>query len=353
MVPIAVAAISSNEAYSAGEISVLAGACAGALVGSSGSASSPFAIALAYLAGALTGHLLPKLLVKCATLSVLPTASTIVAVGGSSLIAGSFAALLNEIVNSLLYTYWNNAHSLIDGIVGLFVDFHPSGIFLIAFGGLAGGAVGYLTSWGSEKGYYHAVMLPLIAWEMQRGEASILGAFDLTCLCLPCAGICAAVWLLSALPSSENNSMKRHGRLVRKGFYSNILFGDFVEACYPFSVPEMSDAGVFSPSVAMAVRISCVLAGAVLGVSWGWDLMGTVVDGDSQCFNEYLWWLQEAVTGGPVRSSAYLPLPLSIGLSLWSGGGWANALKLSIAGLISFAGPFFTALIAFSYRVKR
>jgi hypothetical protein len=34
--------------------------------------------------------------------------------------------------------------------------------------------LGLVSNWGSEHGYYHTVMLPLIALEMQRGSFALL-----------------------------------------------------------------------------------------------------------------------------------------------------------------------------------
>eukprot|EP01038_Epipyxis_sp_PR26KG_P008137 gene8137-11016_t len=60
--------------------------------------------------------------------------------------------------------------------------------FLFIFDCFLGGLCGYLISWGSENGYYHTIILPIIAFEMQNGEFGLFGAYDIICLCMPCAG---------------------------------------------------------------------------------------------------------------------------------------------------------------------
>ena len=50
----------------------------------------------------------------------------------------------------------------------------PTGPLLLLFGVVAGGVLGWASNWGSEHGYYHTVMLPLIALEMQRGSFAVL-----------------------------------------------------------------------------------------------------------------------------------------------------------------------------------
>ena len=61
-----------------------------------------------------------------------------------------------------------------------------------------GFALGVLTKWGSMNGYYHSVMFPLIMIEMAEGGSfSLLGAFDMACLCCVCAGVCAGIALTS------------------------------------------------------------------------------------------------------------------------------------------------------------
>ena len=65
-----------------------------------------------------------------------------------------------------------------------------------------GAGLGWGVSWGSEEGYYHLVMLPLIAVYMDQGYFSVLGTLDMLCLCVPCAGVCSAVYGIGVLRSA-------------------------------------------------------------------------------------------------------------------------------------------------------
>eukprot|EP01036_Dinobryon_divergens_P022310 gene22310-30554_t len=308
LIPVSVGAMASVEAYPAGDVSLLAGACAGALAASS---HGPFTFIAAYLAGVSTGYLLPKLLVLCASRSYLPTGATIVSVGGSSLVAGTAIAFISECLaysGGILRAY--DVLELLRSSTG-----HLRGPLQLLFGVVTGGVLGWASNWGSEHGYYHTVMLPLIALEMQSGSFAVLGAFDLVCLCLPCAGVCCAVWLRSVLYGAAVDEVavivERHRRLGWKGFYSNIMFGDFVEACYPFIVPGMSAA--YCWPLRVAVQLSCLLAGAILGMSWGVDLtrffqLSSDKETSFFCDSDGLFlsghgWLREAVMGGPARRS--------------------------------------------------
>ena len=120
-------------------------------------------------------------------------------------------------------------------------------------------------------------MLPLIALDMESGDFSIFGALDFINLCIPCAAICGAIYILAWLNviklTDDKNKIPIHLRLGLKGFYSNILFGDYVEGCYPYSLEY--------PVIIFAVRFACIIGGALVGI-------------------------------GLIASSAYIPLPLSL-----------------------------------------
>jgi len=140
------------------------------------------------------------------------------------------------------------------------------------------------------------------------------------------------------------------------------MFGDFVEACYPFIVPGMSAA--YCPPVRVAVQLSCMVAGAILGMSWGVDLTRFVLlsssSSDSNFFCEnassssssYMsvtllsgnGWAHDAVLGGPVRSSAYFPLPFSLVVSFFSDS-IAAVCRLAAAAAVTFFVPFIAAFI--------
>ena len=91
-----------------------------------------------------------------------------------------------------------------------------------------GFAIGVIFCYGSKVGWYHSIFLPLILIEMERGEASILGAVDESTLCLVSAGICAGNLLTSKLLAEGDVTISKRGVKI------NLLCGDFIEAAYPF-----------------------------------------------------------------------------------------------------------------------
>ena len=155
--------------------------------------------------------------------------------------------------------------------------------------------MGVLTKWGSIHGYYHSVMFPLILIEMESGGMAVLGALDACCLCAVCAGVCTAVATTTAA------SAPAEAAACRRAVRINLLFGDYVEACYPYMA-----------------KSAHVNAGAYLG-AW---LAGAVL-----------------VSGGDpsTRSSAYLPLPLACALSERPG-------NMALAASLAFVAPAAVAL---------
>ena len=93
-----------------------------------------------------------------ASWSLLPTATTIVAVGLSVVVGGAGGSAAAHFF------------AVLDGLIAPLVAplvMHlaaPQALHLRA--GLGAG-LGYLVSWGSEQGYYHTILLPLIAVAMQ------------------------------------------------------------------------------------------------------------------------------------------------------------------------------------------
>jgi len=183
----------------------------------------------------------------------------------------------------------------------------------------------------------------------------VLGALDLVCLCVPSAAVCLAVWVLATLKdrnryssgtdTAEENkcntlpptddeltgvgdkgegatgSRSGHKRLGWRGFVSAVLYGDFVEACYPYTLSD--------PALLVVVRVGSAVAGAVV-VSQG------------------------------VRSSAYLPIPFALLLTGMSAhvdtggkeGYWATVTAaLLYAIIVSFFFPFVFALYRLRTRV--
>ena len=122
----------------------------------------------------------------CASRSYLPTGATIVSVGGSSLVAGTAIAFMSEClahgvgilrvhVTDMLRNSTDQYIHFLGGMMSLPSISTPTGpLLLLLFGVVAGGVLGWASNWGSEHGYYHTVMLPLIALEMQSGSFAVL-----------------------------------------------------------------------------------------------------------------------------------------------------------------------------------
>ena len=310
--------VACSETSHLQELSYITGAAAGAL-----NDNSPIA---ALLAGYVAGQLLPLFLVSCARNSLLPTASTIISTGGAALLGGLAAFYFR--------LWWSNASSeLISTATALFhanIPSHSDPFKDDALKVTLGALSGMVVSWGSEAGYYHTLMLPLIVAELlATSRVGMLGCLDALCLCVPCAGVCSAVLLYHSFTSTakaaktvsegdkpllQREKTQRaagHLRLGWRGAWSNMLMGDFVEACYPYSL--------HSPVILTSIRIACALAGGIVFLR---DL----------------------------KSSAYIPLPLTILLTATNG---TDELKLDLdqakwallAVVVSFCLPFFATLL--------
>ena len=145
-------------------------------------------------------------------------------------------------------------------------------------------------------------MLPLILLEMSEGAPAMLGALDACCLCAVCAGVCAAVHRADRAAAAKQHAgveplealtKKRAPAADRRHGLSpeaiNFWLGDYVEACYPYM--ERSAA------VRAAAYLGAAAAGAV------------IVHGCPSALSA------DGRSGGPVRSSAYLPLPVAVVVS--------------------------------------
>ena len=147
--------------------------------------------------------------------------------------------------------------------------------------------VGSVFCYGSKVGYYHALCLPVILIEMEHGDASLWGTIDEATLVVVSAGICAANLLLPL-----RNRQRCDGdapdlmsqQLCRRGILINLLFGDFIEAAYPF-----------------------------MEANWIVNVSGYIASGIST----------ELMAGKSrdVLGLAYLPLPLSV----WLANDWKRA----------------------------
>jgi hypothetical protein len=289
--PAILAALTARRSALLGETGVIVGLLAGAISSASaaplfssvGVASYPSAAAaLSSLIGAMASGLAARQVLGYTHMLGLPaTASTLITVGGAGVVGGCVGLLV--LLPSLMLCAATHA-----------------AVALLCSGPVAaraamGFALGVLTKWGSMAGYYHSVMFPLIMVEMTTGGSfSVLGAFDVACLCCVCAGVCTGIALTSPSPV-EARACRRAARI-------NLLLGDYVEACYPFMER--------SRSVRLGAMLSAGLAGAAL--------LGA---GD-----------------GPVLSSAYLPVPL--GVAIANGQSRTMALACGLAFVPAFLATY-------------
>ena len=155
-------------------------------------------------------------------------------------------------------------------------------------------AYGCIFVYGSKIGWYHSIFLPLIMLEMDsstgQNAASLLGAIYECTLVIVCAGICTGNLLFPHHRLGGNTS------LSWQALKTNILCGDFIEACYP----SMEKSRVINVAAYLAAGIST-----------------------------------EVIVRQRLLSSAYMPLPLSI---LMSNDRWGMIAALSIAFAISLVG---------------
>jgi len=165
--------------------------------------------------------------------------------------------------------------------------------------------LGCLSCYGSKVGWYHAIHLPLILVEMECGEASFLGAIDELTLVVVCAGVCsgnlAADYYFRKRKKEEDGVLSAADiSLCQRAVRINLLYGDFVEACYPFME-----------------RHPWINAGCYLGSG-----LSTVV-------------LVQGAKELPL-SLAYLPLPVSI---------WLAGHNMFVASAVAFLIPFVSTVL--------
>lgn len=294
-VPTALAAVASRRAAQLGEAEgVLSGILAGVLTSAASSLRLPegsgypdgghsSAACAALAAGIVAGLAARTALVSTHAVGLPATASTLVTVGGAGVVGGGFGAALSPVSSAI--------STLVVSAIR-----HPCHASLSLELRLVSGALlGMLTKWGSINGFYHSIHFPLILLEMEHGAFALAGAFDACCLAFVCAGVCAAVALTSAKPAESAASARAVG--------INMMFGDYVEACYAYMDR--------SRAVNAAAYAGAALAGATL--------------------------LSAGDAPAPPRSSAYLPLPLAVFVSDQP---WALARAAAFAFVVPFAGSF-------------
>lgn len=293
LINIAVSAVTCNEFSQMKELSLLTGACAGAV-------PPDTSLLLSFIRGSFAAHLLPRALIYSSYVSLLPTAATIVSIGGTALVSGVGTFLVRGILESYISSLLTAVAIKADVFFKWPVD--------VVIGSLLGVAV----SWGSENGYYHTLILPIIALEMDSGKFGTMGCYDVLCLCAPCAGVCTAAFLKDFYFPRKHlrNDRKSNSqfRLGWRGAVSNLLMGDFVEACYPFSLRNVK--------ILLGIRATCALVGGLI-------------------FHHQM------------KSSAYLPLPLSWSIAVFHSPD--DIVWISVAFCAAFGIPFLTTLLVMTY----
>jgi hypothetical protein len=172
---------------------------------------------------------------------------------------------------------------------------------------------------------YHLPIILSIEMDYVGIGPTFLGAVDeLTLVCV-CSGICTATLLLhliyETLPSQTHRCVfatKEDAMLCRRGAIINVLFGDFVEACYPF----MDRSKIINISGYVASALSCAYLVFELHE----------IDNADEMIS-----MKEIRT--VPKSFAYVPFPIAIALSghLW--------LKMLTASGMAFGIPFMGTLL--------
>lgn len=183
--------------------------------------------------------------------------------------------------------------------------------------GLGGMIWGIFCCYGSKVGWYHSVILPMILVEMELGEPSFLGSVDELTLVLVCTGICGG-YLCSVSSSDEelNDSRRANISLCRRALRTNICFGDFVEACYPFmeSSRIVNVAGYVASGLTVAILvINCC----------------------------------DSVDSTPATTMAYLPYPISLLLT------GPNMLPFACASIVAVGVSFLPSFLYFTLQKKK
>lgn len=168
------------------------------------------------LGGLLTGWmismLIGRVLYMCIRLGIPATMTNLIAGGGVGILVAIIMAPLLPYLATFSQYIRSALHTAMSG--------HVPGLGFI---------LGCLFCYGSKVGYYHAIGLPVILIEMERGYASLFGSIDESTLVLVSAGIC-----LGNLITFPRHLDVADAELCKRGIRINLLFGDFIEAAYPF-----------------------------------------------------------------------------------------------------------------------
>jgi fructose-specific phosphotransferase system IIC component len=203
ILPVIIAAVAARQISGLNEVGIVAGVIAGILSAGGG------------ILGGLIGGIFAGVVVHYLLLFVLGkgwpgTTANIVAGGISGLVAG----LLVFFIFAPMALWLGNA---VRGAID----------WALAFNAPLCGLIAGLLIWPAiMAGVYHAAILPIALFEMEKYGFSFVGAVDMCSLVMVSAGITLAN-IIAPRQKSERPA-------ASVGFFINMVFGTYVEAAYPF-----------------------------------------------------------------------------------------------------------------------
>lgn len=231
--PVVLAVVAAKQISDLDEVSIVAGVIAGCLSVEGG-------IIGGIIAGIIAGLLVQFLFVKFVQLRFPMTTVNI------------FTAGLAGIISGLIVFYILGPLAL---SAGEFIKYAIEQT--ISFNAVLAGMLAGLLIWPAILGgVYHAAILPIVLFEMERSGFSFLGAVDMVGLVVVAAGINLANIIF---PKDKGSAP-----IAVPGFLINMGFGTFVESAYPFM---FSSKIVFGGAI-----ISAGIGGAIVGL---FDVRGT------------------------------------------------------------------------------
>lgn len=201
--PVVLAAVAAKQVSGLDEVGIVAGVVGGAL-------STDGGIIGGLIVGIVAGIIAYYIIRLCFKYKV-PGTTANIASGG---IAGLVSGLIGMYAIAPAALWVGNG---IKFAINWAVDYNAI---------LAGGIAGFAIWFAIIGGVYHAAILPIILLEMEAAGFSFLGAVDLSCLIMGCAGIMLANIIA---PRKQSDRVACIPNII-----INLAFGTFAEAAYPF-----------------------------------------------------------------------------------------------------------------------
>jgi fructose-specific phosphotransferase system IIC component len=225
--PVVIAAVAARQISGLNEAGIVSGVIAGTLSIGGG------------ILGGLVGGILAGIFIHYVILFALGkgwpgTTANIVGGGLSGLAAG---LLVFFFIAPVALWLGNGVRGVID--------------WALAFNAPLCGLLAGLLIWPAiMAGVYHAAILPIALFEMERYGFSFLGAVDMCSLVMVSAGITLANIISPRQPSERP--------AASMGFFINMVFGTYVEAAYPFMLS--------SKALFVAAQAAAGLGGLAVGI---------------------------------------------------------------------------------------